>query len=31
LQGLGSVEHGDEIDVLLNQKRHLAQQIEGLT
>ena len=31
LQGLGSREHGEEINVLLNQKRHLAQRIEELT
>jgi DNA primase len=31
LQGLGTTAHGDEINVLLNQKRHLAQQIERLT
>jgi DNA primase len=31
LQNLGSRQHGDEIDVLLNQKRILAQRIEQLT
>ena len=31
LQGLGSSEHGEQINVLLNQKRHLAQRIEELT
>ncbi len=31
LQGLGSTEHGAAIDILLNQKRHLAQQIEALS
>ena len=31
LQGLGSTEHGEAINVLLNQKRQLAQQIEALT
>jgi DNA primase len=31
LQGLGSSEHGDQIDHLLNQKRHLARRIEELT
>jgi DNA primase len=30
LQGLGSSEHGDAINLLLNQKRHLAQRIEEL-
>jgi hypothetical protein len=30
LQGLGSAQHGDEIDLLLNQKRSLAQRIEEL-
>ena len=30
LQGLGSSEHGDAIEPLLNQKRHLAQRIEEL-
>jgi hypothetical protein len=30
LQGLGSAEHGDEINLLLNQKRTLAQRIEEL-
>ena len=30
LQGLGTTEHGDEINLLLNQKRHLAQRIEEL-
>lgn len=30
LQGLGSNEHGDQINLLLNQKRHLAQRIEEL-
>jgi hypothetical protein len=30
LQGLGSAEHGDEINLLLNQKRDLAQRIEEL-
>ena len=30
LQGLGSSEHGDQINLLLNQKRHLAQRIEEL-
>ena len=31
LQGLGSGTHGDELDLLLNQKRTLAQRIEELT
>ncbi len=31
LQGLGSTTHGDELDLLLNQKRTLAQRIEELT
>jgi len=31
LQELGARAHGEEIDVLLNQKRQLAQQIERLT
>ena len=31
LQGLGSNTHGDELDLLLNQKRTLAQRIEELT
>src|SRR6185312_6260655 len=31
LQGLGSTSHGDELDLLLNQKRTLAQRIEELT
>ncbi len=31
LQGLGSGAHGDELDLLLNQKRTLAQRIEELT
>src|SRR3954469_19932735 len=31
LQGLGSPIHGDELDLLLNQKRTLAQRIEELT
>jgi DNA primase len=31
LQGLGSNAHGDELDLLLNQKRTLAQRIEELT
>lgn len=31
LQGLGSAGDGDRIDVLLNQKRNLAQRIEELT
>jgi hypothetical protein len=31
LQGLGSATHGDELDLLLNQKRTLAQRIEELT
>ena len=31
LQGQGSTGHGDEIDALLNQKRDLAREIEGLT
>src|SRR5215831_8496932 len=31
LQGLGSSTHGDELDLLLNQKRTLAQRIEELT
>ena len=31
LQGLGSSTHGDELDLLLNQKRNLAQRIEELT
>jgi len=31
LQGLGSNIHGDELDLLLNQKRTLAQRIEELT
>ncbi|MGE5243846.1 MAG: DNA primase [Betaproteobacteria bacterium] len=31
LQGLGPAGHGEEIDVLLNQKRTLAQRIEELT
>ena len=31
LQGLGVSTHGDEINVLLNQKRTLAQRIEELT
>jgi len=31
LQGLGSGTHGDELDLLLNQKRNLAQRIEELT
>jgi hypothetical protein len=30
LQGLGTTEHGDEINLLLNQKRNLAQRIEEL-
>jgi DNA primase len=30
LQGLGSTRHGDEINLLLNQKRSLAQRIEEL-
>jgi DNA primase len=30
LQGLGSAQHGDEINLLLNQKRSLAQRIEEL-
>ncbi len=30
LQGLGSTQHGDRIDLLLNQKRSLAQRIEEL-
>jgi hypothetical protein len=30
LQGLGSARHGDEINLLLNQKRNLAQRIEEL-
>jgi DNA primase len=30
LQGLGSTQHGDEINLLLNQKRSLAQRIEEL-
>ena len=31
LQGLGSTENGDQINILLNQKHHLAQRIEELT
>jgi len=31
LQGLGSGEHGERIDLLLNQKHTLAQRIEELT
>ena len=31
LQGLGPLEHGDRINLLLNQKRDLAQRIEELT
>ena len=31
LQGLGSRQYGDEIDLLLNRKRTLAQRIEELT
>jgi phosphate uptake regulator len=31
LQGLGSNTHGDQLDLLLNQKRTLAQRIEELT
>ena len=31
LQGLGSGLHGDEINLLLNQKRSLAQRIDELT
>ncbi len=31
LQGLGSSTHGDELDLLLNQKRTLARRIEELT
>lgn len=31
LQGLGPLEHGDRIDLLLDQKRTLAQRIEELT
>ena len=31
LQGLGGAGHGDAIDLLLKQKRHLAQRIEELT
>ena len=31
LQGLGALAHDDEIDVLLNQKRQLAREIERLT
>ena len=31
LQGLGSTTHGNELDLLLNQKRTLAQRIEELT
>jgi DNA primase len=30
LQGLGSAQHGDQINLLLNQKRNLAQRIEEL-
>jgi hypothetical protein len=30
LQGLGAARHGDEINLLLNQKRNLAQRIEEL-
>jgi hypothetical protein len=30
LQGLGSAQHGEQIDLLLNRKRNLAQRIEEL-